>query len=136
MKKNTKNAAAKKRAKKNTKKPAAPKYTRLDFEDVGEIIANALGGTSATFYAEVAKHFELEEHEDYPGTFFVWFEARRKCDADALSILLKKSAAARGCKVENNITWGDALEAGSVRRHVEYYITAADFMTEHGRAVA
>ena len=39
--KTKKNTAAKKSAKKTTKKTAAPKYTRLDCEDVGEIVANA-----------------------------------------------------------------------------------------------
>ncbi len=102
-------------------------YKRLGVEDIGEILANALNGTSTKFYAGMLKHLEVEENEGHPGTFYIWTETKRKADADVFSALIRGAAAAHGCTCENNVTWGEALMAGGGRRHVEFYIADYGF---------
>ena len=65
-------------AKKSAKKTAAPKYTRLDCEDVGEIIANATDDLIANpeLADDIAEKFEVEEYEEAAGTFFIQYDAR------------------------------------------------------------
>ena len=138
MKKNTKNAAAKKRAKKNTKKPAAPKYTRLTCEDVAEIVARA------TEYlvndTDLANHitdtFEVEEYEEADGTFFVQYDAKTWRDAAAFTAALIGQAFALGRYAEPSAKWEDGLEGDDKRRLVSVFVAAADYMTDDGHAVA
>lgn len=138
MKKNTKNAAAKKRAKKNTKKPAAPKYTRLDFEDVGEIVANATDDLVANpeLADDIAQRFEVEEYEEAAGTFFIQYEARTWRDAAAFNAAIIGQAFVLGRYAEPSAKWEDGLDGENGCRLVSVFVAAADYMTDDGHAVA
>lgn len=138
MKKNTKNAAAKKRAKKNTKKPAAPKYTRLDCEDVGEIIANATDDLVANpeLADDIAERFEVEEYDEAAGTFFIQYDARTWRDAAAFNAAIIGAAFAAGYYAEPSAKWEYQLNGENGCRYVSVFVTAADYMTDDGHAVA
>ena len=138
MKKNTKNAAAKKRAKKNTKKPAAPKYTRLDFEDVGEILAEATDNLicNEELADDIAQRFEVEEYEEAAGTFFIQYEARTWRDAAAFNAAIIGQAFVLGRYAEPSAKWEDGLDGENGCRLVSVFVAAADYMTDDGHAVA
>ena len=137
--KTKKNTAAKKRAKKTTKKTAAPKYTRLDCEDVGEIITNATDDLVANpeLADDIAERFEVEEYEEAAGTYFIQYDARTWRDAAALNAAIIGAAFAAGYFAEPSATWdGELTSDDGTRRLVSVFVAAADFMDEDGHAVA
>ena len=136
--KTKKNTAAKKSAKKTTKKTAAPKYTRLDFEDVGEIVANATENLVASreLADDICAKFEVEEYEEAAGTFFIQYDARTWRDAVAFNAAMIGQAFALGFYAEPSAKWEDGLDNDNGCRLVSVFVAAADFMGEDGHAVA
>ena len=136
--KTKKNTAAKKSAKKTTKKTASPKYTRLDFEDVGEIIANATDDLVANpeLADDISEKFEVEEYEEAAGTFFIQYDARTWRDAAAFNAAIIGQAFALGCYAEPSAKWEDGLDNENGCRLVSVFVAAADYMTDDGHAVA
>ena len=136
--KTKKNTAAKKSAKKTTKKTAAPKYTRLDFEDVGEIIANATDDLVANreLADDICARFEVEEYEEAAGTFFIQYDARTWRDAQAFTAAMIGEAFALGYYAEPSAKWEDGLDNENGCRLVSVFVAAADYMTDDGHAVA
>ena len=140
--KTKKNTAAKKSAKKTTKKTtkktAAPKYTRLDCEDVGEIIANATDDLVANpeLADDIAERFEVEEYEEAAGTFFIQYDARTWRDAAAFNAAIIGAAFAAGYYAEPSAKWEHGLDGENGCRLVSVFVAAADFMGEDGHAVA
>ena len=136
--KTKKNTAAKKSAKKTTKKTAAPKYTRLDCEDVGEIIANATDDLIANpeLADDIAEKFEVEEYEEAAGTFFIQYDARTWRDAAAFNAAIIGAAFAAGYYAEPSAKWEDGLDGENGLRLVSVFVAAADYMTDDGHAVA
>lgn len=136
--KTNKNTAAKKSAKKNTKKTAAPKYTRLDFEDVGEIIANATDDLVANpeLADDISEKFEVEEYEEAAGTFFIQYDAKTWRDAAAFNAAMIAQAFELGYYAEPSAKWEDELDNENGCRLVSVFVAAADYMTDDGHAVA
>ena len=136
--KTKKNTAAKKSAKKNTKKTAAPKYTRLDCENVGKIVASATAILVANpeLADDIAERFEVEEYEEAAGTFFIQYDARTWRDAAAFNAAIIGAAFAAGYFAEPSAKWEDGLDGENGCRHVSVFVAAADFMGEDGHAVA
>ena len=129
-KKNTK-------TKKTTTAKAAPKYTRLDCEDIGEIVALAETlFANAEIYADVWEKFEVEEYEEAAGTFFIQYDARTWRDAQASNAAIVAQAFALGYYAEPSAKWEDGLDGENGCRYVSVFVTAADYMTDDGRAVA
>ena len=126
---------------KTTKKTAAakaePKYTRLDFEDIGEIVAQAetLFASDET-YEDVFEKFEVEEYEEADGTFFIQYDARTWRDAAAFNAAIIGQAFALGYFAEPSAKWEDGLDGENGCRLVSVFVAAADFMTDDGHAVA
>lgn len=136
--KTKKNTAAKKSAKKTTKKTAAPKYTRLDCEDVGEIIANATDDLIANpeLADDIAEKFEVEEYDEAAGTFFIQYDAMTWRDAAAFNAAIIGAAFAAGYYAEPSAKWEHGLDGENGCRLVSVFVAAADFMGEDGHAVA
>ena len=122
------------KTKKNT---AAPKYTRLDFEDVGEIIANATDDLVANpeLADDISEKFEVEEYEEAAGTFFIRYDARTWRDAAAFNAAIIGAAFVAGYFAEPSAKWEDGLDGENGCRLVSVFVTAADFMDEDGHAV-
>lgn len=125
-------------AKKTTKKTAAPKYTRLDCEDVGEIVASATAILVANreLADDITERFEVEEYEEAAGTFFIQYNARTWRDAAAFNAAIIGAAFAAGYYAESSMKWEDGLNDEDGCRYVSVFVTAADFMGEDGHAVA
>lgn len=135
--KTKKNTAAKKSAKKTTKKTAAPKYTRLDCENVGEIVASATAilVSNRELADDIAERFEVEEYEEADGTFFIQYNARTWRDAAAFNAAIIGAAFAAGYFAEPSAKWEDGLDGENGCRLVSIFVAAADFMGEDGHAV-
>lgn len=135
--KTKKNTAAKKSAKKTTKKTAAPKYTRLDCEDVAEIVANATVNLVANHELadDISEKFEIEEYEEAAGTFFIQYDAKTWRDAATFSAVMIGEAFAAGYFAEPSAKWEDGLDGENGCRLVSVFVAAADFMDENGHAV-
>lgn len=127
-------------AKKNAARKAArkPKYTRLDFEDVGEILAEATDGLirNEELADDIAQRFEVEEYEEAAGTFFIQYEARTWRDAAAFNAAIIGQAFALGFYAEPSAKWDDGLDGENGCRLVSVFVAAADYMTDDGHAVA
>ena len=136
--KTKKNTAAKKSAKKTTKKPAAPKYTRLDCENMGEIVASATAilVSNRELADDITERFEVEEYEEAAGTFFIQYDARTWRDAAAFNAAIIGAAFAAGYFAEPSAKWEDGLDGDNGCRLVSVFVAAADFMGEDGHAVA
>lgn len=136
--KTKKNTAAKKSAKKTTKKTAAPKYTRLDCENIGEIVASATAilVSNPELADDIAERFEVEEYEEAAGTFFIQYDARTWRDAAAFNAAIIGAAFAAGYFAEPSAKWEDGLDRENDCRLVSVFVAAADFMGEDGHAVA
>ena len=136
--KTKKNTAAKKSAKKTTKKTAAPKYTRLDCEDVAEIVTNATDDLIANteLADDIAERFEVEEYDEAAGTFFIQYDARTWRDAAAFNAAIIGAAFAAGYYAEPSAKWEHGLDGENGCRLVSVFVTAADYMTDDGHAVA
>lgn len=136
--KTKKNTAAKKSAKKTTKKTAAPKYTRLDCDDVGEIVANATENLVANreLADDITERFEVEEYEEAAGTYFIQYDARTWRDAAAFNAAIIGAAFSAGYFAEPSAKWDDGLDGENGCRLVSVFVAAADFMDENGHAVA
>lgn len=134
MKTNKKNTA-KKTA---TRKADEPKYTRLDCEDIGDIVADAT--FSLVFNPELAddisEKFEVEEYEEAAGTFFIQYDARTWRDAAAFNAAIIGQAFASGFYAEPSAKWEDGLDGENGCRLVSVFVAAADYMTDDGHAVA
>ena len=129
-----------KHAKKNTARKAArkPKYTRLDFDDVGEIVANATENLVASreLVDDICAKFEVEEYEEAAGTFFIQYDARTWRDAVAFNAAMIGQAFALGRYAEPSAKWEDGLDGENGCRLVSVFVAAADYMTDDGHAVA
>lgn len=125
-------------AKKTTKKTAAPKYTRLDCEDVAEIVASATENLVANpeLADDISERFEVEEYEEAAGTFFIQYDARTWRDAAAFNAAIIGAAFAAGYFAEPSAKWEDGLDGENGCRLVSVFVAAADFMGEDGHAVA
>ena len=127
-------------AKKNTARKAArkPKYTRLDFEDVGEIVAEATTGLirNEELADDITQRFEVEEYEEAAGTFFIQYEARTWRDAAAFNAAIIGQAFVFGRYAEPSAKWEDGLDGENGCRLVSVFVAAADYMTDDGHAVA
>ena len=136
--KTKKNTAAKKSAKKTTKKTAAPKYTRLDCENVAEIVTNATDDLIANpeLADDIAERFEVEEYEEAAGTYFIQYDARTWRDAAAFNAAIIGAAFAAGYYAEPSAKWEDGLDGENGCRLVSVFVAAADYMTDDGHAVA
>lgn len=136
--KTKKNTAAKKSAKKTTKKTAAPKYTRLDCEDVAEIVTNATDDLVANpeLADDIAERFEVEEYEEAAGTYFIQYDARTWRDAAAFNAAIIGAAFAAGYFAEPSAKWEGGLDGENGCRLVSVFVAAADYMTDDGHAVA
>ena len=135
--KTKKNTAAKKSAKKTTKKTAAPKYTRLNCEDVGEIVFAAWHLVANRELADdITQRFGFEEYEEAAGTFFIQYNARTWRDAAAFNAAIIGAAFAAGYFAEPSAKWEDGLDGENGCRLVSVFVAAADFMGEDGHAVA
>jgi hypothetical protein len=121
--------------KKNT---TAKEYTRLDCEDMGEIVADATRYlvSDANLAAEISDTFEVEEYEDADGTFFIEYDAKTWRDAAAFNAAIIGQAFAFGYFAEPSTKWEDELKVDDGRRHVSVFVAAADYMTDDGHAVA
>ena len=136
--KTKKNTAAKKSAKKTTKKTAAPKYTRLDCENMGEIVASATAilVSNPELADDIAERFEVEEYEEAAGTYFIQYDARTWRDAAAFNAAIIGAAFAAGYYAEPSAKWEDGLDGENGCRLVSVFVAAADYMTDDGHAVA
>lgn len=120
---------------KNTKKSAAPKYTHLTPEDLGRIVAGAVDGVKPKIADDICEHFEVEESEDYPGTFFVGYSAPTWLAALTFAATMEVAAANRGYVATESAKWEDGLKTRG-RRHVSVFVSAGDFYDENGKAIA
>ena len=136
--KTKKNTAAKKIAKKTTKKTAEPKYTLLDCEDIGEIVADATANLVANpeLADDITERFEVEEYEEAAGTFFVQYDARTWRDAAAFNAAIIGQAFAAGRYAEPSAKWEDGLDSENGCRLVSVFVAAANYMTDDGHVVA
>ena len=124
-------------AKKAAAAKAAPKYTRLDCEDIGEIVALAETlFANAEIYADVCEKFEVEEYEEAAGTFFIQYDARTWRDAVAFNAAIVAQAFALGHYAEPSAKWEDGLDSEDGCRYVSVFVAAADYMTDDGHPVA
>lgn len=116
----------------------AKEYTRLDCEDIGEIVADATRYlvSDANLAAEISETFEVEEYEDAAGTFFIEYDAKTWRDAATFNAAIIGQAFAFGYFAEPSAKWEDELKADDGRRHVSVFVAAADYMTDDGHAVA
>ena len=125
---------------KPAKKNAArkPKYTRLDFDDVGEIVANATENLVASreLVDDICAKFEVEEYEEAAGTFFIQYDARTWRDAVAFNAAIIGQAFALGFYAEPSAKWEDGLDGENGCRLVSVFVAAADYMTDDGHAIA
>ena len=131
----TKNNTA---AKKSAKKTAAPKYTRLDCEDVAEIVTNATDDLVANpeLADDISERFEVEEYDEAAGTFFIQYDARTWRDAAAFNAAIIGAAFAAGYYAEPSAKWEHGLDGENGCRLVSVFVAAADYMTDDGHAVA
>ena len=136
--KTKKNTADKKSAKKATKKTAAPTYTRLTCEQIGNIVAYATADLihDRVLADDIADTFEVEEYEEADGTFFIQYEAKTWRDAATFSAVMIGQAFALGYFAEPSAKWEDGLDGENGCRLVSVFVAAADFMDENGHAVA
>ena len=126
-----------KTTRKNATRKAAPKYTRLDCEDIGEIVSQAETlFASDELYDDVCEKFEVEEYEEAAGTFFIQYDARTWRDAVAFNAAIIGAAFAAGYFAEPSAKWEDGLDSENGCRLVSVFVTAADFMNDNGHAVA
>jgi len=127
-------------AKKNAARKAArkPKYTRLDFEDVGEIVAEATTGLirNEELADDITQRFEVEEYEEAAGTYFIQYEARTWRDAAAFNAAIIGQAFVFGRYAEPSAKWEDGIDGDNGCRLVSVFVAAADYMTDDGHAVA
>lgn len=124
-------------AKKTATRKAEPKYTLLDCEDIGEIIAQAETlFADADTYADVCANFEVEEYEEAAGTFFIQYDAKTWRDAAAFNAAMIAQAFELGYYAEPSAKWEDELDNENGRRYVSVFVAAADYMTDDGHAVA
>lgn len=127
-KNNKKNANVKKNAAKGkAKKPA---YTRLAVEDVADVVTLASRYVGGYAYESLAD-FELERHEDAPGTWFVNVWVGAKIEAEVIGAALRESCAAAGYGFDVSAQYGDFDVEASGRhegkRLVYFFIAAGDF---------
>jgi len=131
-------------AKKNTAKRNAarkanePKYTFLDCEDIGEIVAEATTNLVANpeLADDITQRFEVEEYEEAAGTFFIQYDARTWRDAAAFTAAIIGQAFAFGRYAEPSAKWEDGLDNENGCRLVSVFVAAASYMTDDGHAVA
>lgn len=123
---------------KTKKTTAAKKYTRLDCEDIGEIVADATRYlvSDANLAAEISDTFEVEEYKEAAETYFIQYDARTWRDAAAFNAAIIGQAFAFGYFAEPSAKWEDELESDDGRRLVSVFVAAADYMTDDGYAVA
>ena len=123
---------------KTEKTTTAKEYTRLDCEDVGEIVTDATRYlvNDANLAAEISDTFEVEEYDEAAGTFFIEYDAKTWRDAATFNAAIIGQAFAGGYFAEPSAKWEDELEADDGRRHVSVFVAAADYMTDDGHAVA
>lgn len=116
----------------------AKDYTRLDCEDIGEIVADAIENLVRDSYLadDISETFEVEEYEDADGTFFIDYDAKTWRDAAAFTAAIVGQAFAFGYFAEPSAKWENELKAAGGRRHVSVFVAAADYMTDDGHAVA
>lgn len=125
-----------KKTTKKTAKKAAPKYTRLTTEEIGEIVATAT--TNLVPYtdldADIRERYEVEEYEDAAGTFFIEYEAKTWRDAAAFNAAMIGQAFASGYFAEASARWEDDLAGDDGRRRVSVFVAAANYMDDDGHA--
>ena len=123
--------------KNTTANTTAKEYTRLDCEDMGEIVADATENLVRDSYLadDISDTFEVEEYEDADGTFFIDYDAKTWRDAAAFTAAIIGQAFAFGYFAEPSAKWEDELKADDGRRHVSVFVAAADYMTDDGHAV-
>ena len=139
MKTNKKTAAKKNTAKKTaTRKADEPKYTLLDCEDIGDIVADATFRLvfNPELADDISEKFEVEEYEEAAGTFFIQYDARTWRDAAAFNAAIIGQAFALGYYAEPSAKWEDGLDNENGCRLVSVFVAAADYMTDDGHAVA
>ena len=123
----------------NTAAETAAEYTPLDYEDIGEIVADATEYLvrDTVLADDITDTFEVEEYEEAAGTFFIQYNAKTWREAATFTAAIVGQAFALGYFAEPSATWEAGLEdADSEGRLVSVFVAAADFMNDDGSAVA
>ncbi len=117
-----------------TAKKTAPKYTRLNTEDIGELVSEATDGLRVELSDDILERFEVEESEDYPGAYFVTYPARKWIDAVAFAATMEAAAANLGYMIATpNATWRDGLKTRGRRRLVDVFVAHVDLYDRDGK---
>lgn len=112
----------------------AAKYTRLPFRRAVAVLDDAAeGGFFDERLAErVREEAVIDECEDNPGTWFVWWRAKTWREAAAFAAAIVGAAFARGLYADPSEGWDTGLASEDGGRFVDVFVAAADFMTDDG----
>ena len=116
--------------KNTTANTTAKEYTRLDCEDMGEIVADATENLVRDSYLadDISDTFEIEEYDEAAGTYFITYAAEDERAARIFNAAIIGTASVMGYFAEPSERWEDEHDADNGRRAVSVFVCATNYL--------